>query len=129
MRQRVFDLLLDHALQRAGAERRVVADRGDAVAGRPLRTALDFARFVESKIIAVLGGRFMPAIEFHTTINDGVIAVPPEHLPLLAGGGATVIVVPDAKPASAPNLIDKLLAQPVRAAGFQPLARDEAHAR
>lgn len=71
----------------------------------------------------------MQPSEFHTTINDGVIAVPPEHLPLLAGGGATVIVVPDAKPASAPNFIDKLLAETVRVAGFQPLGRDEALAR
>lgn len=70
----------------------------------------------------------MHAIEFHTTIENGTIAVPPEHLPLLSGG-ATVIVVPDVRPASAPNLIDELLAKPVRVAGFQPLARDEAHAR
>lgn len=43
----------------------------------------------------------MQSIEFHTTIKQGVIAVPPEHLALLSdAGGATVIVVPDAQPAA-----------------------------
>jgi hypothetical protein len=87
---------LDHALQRAGAEHWVVADDRDAVAlPRRSRSALDFAPLADGKMIAVLGARFMQPIEFHTTINNGVIAVPPEHLPLLSGGGATVIVVPD----------------------------------
>jgi hypothetical protein len=68
------------------------------------------------------------SIEFHTVIKDGAIVIPAEHVPLLFGG-ATVIVVPDASRVASPNLIDQLLANPLRVPGFQPLTREETHAR
>lgn len=70
----------------------------------------------------------MHSVEFHTFIKDGAIEIPAEHLPLLSGG-ATVIVVPDASKPVSPNLIDQLLANPLRIPGFQPLTREESHGR
>lgn len=70
----------------------------------------------------------MHSIEFHAFIKDGAIEVPAEHLPLLSGG-VTVIVVPDASQMALPNLIDQLLAKPLRVDGFEPLSREESHAR
>jgi hypothetical protein len=64
----------------------------------------------------------MHAIEFHTTIKEGVIAIPPEHLPLLSGGSAKVIVVPDAQPASPPTSSTScsLIRCALRASGRSP---------
>ena len=74
------------------------------------------------------GVSVIQSIEFHAIVEDGAIKIPSEHLPLLHGG-VTVTVVPDDRPAVAPNLIDNFLAMPLRVAGFQPLSRDESHAR
>jgi hypothetical protein len=67
-------------------------------------------------------------IEFHAFIKDGAIKIPAEHLPLLSGP-VTVIVVPDPSLVASPNLIDRLLAEPLRIEGFVPMSREDAHAR
>ncbi len=66
----------------------------------------------------------MQPIEFHKTINNGVIAVPPEHLPLLAGGGATVIVVPDAPQGDAASVAGGLRRHFGAVHGGDPRAAD-----
>jgi hypothetical protein len=68
----------------------------------------------------------MQSIKFHTVIKDGAIAIPAEYLPLLSGG-ATVIVVLDTSRHASPNMIEHLLANPLRVPGFQPLTREDAN--
>ncbi len=69
----------------------------------------------------------MHTIIFETTIKDGVIELPPEHR-VHAGSVVRVIIV-EASPETAPDMIDQLLANPIDAPGFSPMARDALHDR
>jgi hypothetical protein len=70
----------------------------------------------------------MHAVEFRTTVSNGTIEIPPEHRGELSGL-VKVRVEPVDSPAGVRNLIDELIARPVRRPGFRPLTREEAHAR
>jgi len=70
----------------------------------------------------------MQAFEFHATIKNGAIEIPPEHLAQLHGN-VTVIVVPNEPAIASSNMIDRLLVNPLRDAGFKPMTREELHAR
>ena len=70
----------------------------------------------------------MNAIEFQATIKNGIIEIPREYLEDLADRVRGILLVGEA-PASTANLIDQLLAQPVRMKGFRPLTREEVHVR
>jgi hypothetical protein len=68
----------------------------------------------------------MHFVEFHTEIKNGKIEIPAEHLQWLSGG-ATVTIILDTPRLASPNIIDQLLAKPLRVPGFQPLTREELH--
>lgn len=70
----------------------------------------------------------MYAVEFQTTVKDGVIEIPPEYRGQIPGR-VRVILLADEMPKAAANMIDVLLAHPVEVQGFRPLSREEAHAR
>ena len=63
----------------------------------------------------------MYAVEFHTTIDNGVIKIPVEYQGKF-GKGVRVILLAEDKD-SAEDYIDKLLAQPLKIKDFQPLTR------
>jgi hypothetical protein len=70
----------------------------------------------------------MYAVEFQTTVKDGVIEIPPEYRGKVPGR-VRVILLADEMPKATANMIDVLLAHPVEVQGFRPLSREEAHAR
>jgi hypothetical protein len=70
----------------------------------------------------------METIEFHTTIKNGIIEVPPEYQAMIKNR-VRVILVPEGKKSRRRNLIDRLLDKPVRVKEFRPLNRDELYDR
>ncbi len=70
----------------------------------------------------------MQTIEFRAKIKNGVIQIPARFKGKVAEE-ARVILVSKSEPISQPDLIDKLMARPLKVKGFKPLSRDEAHAR
>ena len=70
----------------------------------------------------------MYAVEFQTTVKNGVIEIPPEYRAQVPGR-VRVIVLADESPSVKVNMIDYLLTHPIEARGFKPLSREEAHAR
>ncbi len=70
----------------------------------------------------------MQTIEFRTKIKNGVIQIPARFKGKLAEE-VQVILISKSESISQPDLIDKLMAKPLKVKGFKPLSRDEAHAR
>jgi len=70
----------------------------------------------------------MVTIEFRTRIKDGMIHVPIRYRRILKEK-VRVILISEGEKSTEANLLRELLADPIKMAGFQPLSRDEAHAR
>jgi len=70
----------------------------------------------------------MQAIEFQTTIKDGVIEIPRQYIGRIKDRVRVILLVEEAPKANA-NLIDRLLVHPLRVKGFRPLSREEIYAR
>lgn len=70
----------------------------------------------------------MQAIEFQTTIKDGIIEVPRRYLRNLSNRVRVILLV-EQTPQTTVNFIDQLLAHPVHVQGFRPLTREEIYAR
>jgi len=70
----------------------------------------------------------MYAVEFKTIIKDGVIEIPAEYRKKLKDR-VRVILLAEEPPKSSGDFIDELLTAPVKMSGFQPLPREEIHAR
>ncbi|MEM4234686.1 MAG: hypothetical protein QXU75_06025 [Candidatus Methanomethylicaceae archaeon] len=70
----------------------------------------------------------MQAIEFQTTIKNGIIEIPRQYLKNLSDRVRAILLV-EQTPKTTMNLIDHLLAHPVRVQGFRPLTREEIYAR
>lgn len=69
----------------------------------------------------------MIAVEFDAQIKNGTIEIPPAHRNELVGS-VHVIVLPQSRNADC-NMIDRLLANPLKVPGFVPLTRDEVYER
>ncbi|MBI3244866.1 MAG: hypothetical protein HYZ49_21515 [Chloroflexi bacterium] len=70
----------------------------------------------------------MNAVEFRAKVKNGMIEIPQEykeHFKSLV----RVILLADDSQASGVNLIDQLLANPLRVKGFQPLKREAVYVR
>jgi hypothetical protein len=65
----------------------------------------------------------MIAIEFQTTVKNGVIEVPEEYLEQLTDAVRVIILAPE-KPAGT-GIIARLLADPIRDPNFVPMTRDK----
>ncbi len=70
----------------------------------------------------------MHTIEFQAIVKNGVIEIPREYLKNLTNR-VRVILLAEQSPKPSVNFIDQLLAHPVRLQGFQPLTREQVHAR
>ena len=69
----------------------------------------------------------MYAIEFQTSIEEGVIQIPLQYRDKLKQV-VRVIILSNAQEKTV-NLIDQLLESPLKVEGFQPLSREEIYAR
>lgn len=65
----------------------------------------------------------MLAIEFRTKVKDGVIEIPPEHRDKLPDEVRVIILAQEVEPGS--DMIERLLAAPLRLKSFKPLSRSE----
>lgn len=70
----------------------------------------------------------MQAIEFRTTVKDGVIEIPREHMARIAGRVRVILFIEE-PPEPKTDFIDHLLANPIVVRGFRPLTREEIYAR
>ncbi len=66
----------------------------------------------------------MDMIEFQATVKNGKIEIPPEYRGQIKNR-VRVIVLPEGETPDRRNLIDELLANPVKVQDFQPLKRDD----
>jgi hypothetical protein len=65
----------------------------------------------------------MNALEFQADMKDGTIAIPVEYRGRVRGTGRVIIRSPERLPQV--DMIDRLLAEPLKLDHFQPLARQE----
>ena len=70
----------------------------------------------------------MYAVEFQTTIKNGVIGIPAEYQRNL-NRSVRVILLAEDVPQATTGFIDQLLARPLRVKSFHPLTREEIYAR
>lgn len=70
----------------------------------------------------------METVQFKTKIKNGVIEVPKKFQNKFKDN-VRVILVAESTKAKATNYLDELMAHPLKVKGFQPLTREEAHAR
>ena len=69
----------------------------------------------------------MYAVEFQTTIKNGVIEIPVEYQRNLRS--VRVILLAEDVAQTTKSFIDQLLASPLRVKDFHPLTREEIYAR
>ncbi len=69
----------------------------------------------------------MYAVEFQTTIKNGVIEIPVEYQQNLRS--VRVILLAEDVAQTTKSFIDHLLAKPLQAKDFHPLTREEIYAR
>ena len=70
----------------------------------------------------------MQTIEFRAKIKNGIIQIP-ARLKGKVAQDVQVILVSESEKKTTTDMIDELMAQPLKATGFKPMLRDEAHAR
>ena len=70
----------------------------------------------------------MFAIEFQTTVKNGIIEIQRQYLRNLTHRVRVILLVEEVSKTTV-NFIDQLLAHPVRVKGFRPLTREEIYAR
>jgi|YNPNPStandDraft_1061719.scaffolds.fasta_scaffold08828_3 hypothetical protein len=70
----------------------------------------------------------MLAIEFQTTVKNGIIEIPRQYLGNLTDRVRVILLVEET-PKTTVNFIEHLLAHPVQVKGFRPLTRQEIYAR
>jgi bifunctional DNA-binding transcriptional regulator/antitoxin component of YhaV-PrlF toxin-antitoxin module len=70
----------------------------------------------------------MVTVKFKARIKDGRIHIPAKYRRNL-GDKVRVILVSDEQKSEKPNILRELLVHPIKIASFEPLNRDEAHAR
>ncbi len=70
----------------------------------------------------------MFAIEFQTTVKNGIIEIPRQYLRNLPNRVRVILLVEEASQTTT-DFIDQLLAHPVRVKDFRPLTREEIYAR
>jgi hypothetical protein len=70
----------------------------------------------------------MLAIEFQTTVKNGIIEIPRQYLRNLTDRVRVILLIEET-PQTTVNFIDQLLAHPIRVKDFRPLTREEIYAR
>ncbi|RME48935.1 MAG: hypothetical protein D6796_05615 [Caldilineae bacterium] len=69
----------------------------------------------------------MRAIEFRTRVKDGMIEIPSQYRDTLEDVVRVIILADEKEPVE--NLIDRLLASPLKLKNFKPLSRAEIYER
>lgn len=70
----------------------------------------------------------MQTIEFRTKIKNGIIHIPAKFKGKVADD-VQVILIAQSEKKNQLDIIDELMANPLKVKGFKPMTRDEAHAR
>jgi hypothetical protein len=70
----------------------------------------------------------MQTIEFRTKIKNGIIHIPAKFKGKVADD-VQVILIAQSEKIKQLDIIDELMANPLKVDGFKPMTRDEAHAR
>jgi hypothetical protein len=70
----------------------------------------------------------METIQFKTKIKNGIIEVPKEYQGKFKDN-VRVTLVSEGSKTEAGDYLDELMAHPLKAIGFRPLSREEAHDR
>ena len=70
----------------------------------------------------------MQTIEFRTKIKNGIIHIPAKFKGKVADD-VQVILIAQSEKIKQLDIIDELMANPLKVEGFKPVTRDEAHAR
>ena len=70
----------------------------------------------------------MQTIEFRTKIKDGTIQIPAKFKGKVAED-VLVILISNSEKKTQIDIIDELMANPLKVKGFKPMTRDDAHAR
>jgi len=70
----------------------------------------------------------MRTIEFRTKIKNGIIHIPAKFKGKVADD-VQVILIAQSEKNNQLDIIDELMANPLKVAGFKPMTRDEANAR
>lgn len=69
----------------------------------------------------------MNVIEFQTTVKDSTITIPEEYRNKIKGTVRVILLATE--PTQSFDMIDHLLANPLRVRGFKPLSRGEIYER
>ena len=69
----------------------------------------------------------MQIIEFRAKTKNGIIQIPAEFMGMVAED-VQVILIPQSGEKQL-DIIDELMANPLKVDGFKPMTRDESHAR
>ncbi len=70
----------------------------------------------------------METIQFRTKIKDDVIRIPAQYKGKFKNG-VRVILIADEEDNRTTDIIEKLMAQPLKIQNFHPLTREQSHAR
>ncbi|MCX6068178.1 MAG: hypothetical protein NT121_20915 [Chloroflexi bacterium] len=70
----------------------------------------------------------MLIIEFRAKTKNGIIQIPAEFMGKVAED-VQVILIAQSEKIKQLDIIDELMANPLKVEGFKPVTRDEAHAR
>ena len=70
----------------------------------------------------------MLIIEFRAKTKNGIIQIPAEFMGIVAED-VQVILIAQSEKIKQLDIIDELMANPLKVEGFKPVTRDEAHAR
>ncbi|MFN8486078.1 MAG: hypothetical protein U0350_00720 [Caldilineaceae bacterium] len=71
----------------------------------------------------------MYAIEFQTTVKNGVIKIPRKYEKRFPNRVKVILLADETEQPATTNLIDQLLTKPLRIKNFKPLTREEIYAR
>ena len=70
----------------------------------------------------------MQIIEFRAKTKNGIIQIPAEFMGIVAEDVQVILIAQSGKIKEL-DIIDELMANPLKVDGFKPMTRDEAHAR
>ncbi len=70
----------------------------------------------------------MQIIEFRAKTKNGIIQIPAEFMGIVAEDVQVILIAQSGKIKQL-DIIDELMANPLKVEGFKPMMRDEAHAR
>jgi len=71
----------------------------------------------------------MEAIEFETTPKGGTIQIPERYKSQFSARVRVIVIQEEQPEGEEPDIIDRLMKNPIKSAHFRPLSREETHRR